>query len=188
MPISRTIARGVTLAVLAALAFGITTPFVAWASRGVGALASACLLYAGAGAAALVMRAASGRGHAPLRSADAPRLVAIALVGGAIGPTLLVWGLQHAGATLGALLLNLEAGFTVALAWIAYREPIGRRVLTAVILMTAGGAALTLDAWTGSSWSVLGVAAVAGATLAWASDNTLTRPLAERDPLVVVVA
>jgi len=38
------------------------------------------------------------------------------------------------------------------------------------------------------TWGVAGIAAVAGATLAWATDNTLTRPLAERDPLDVVAA
>ena len=39
---------GVMLAVLAAIAFGVTTPIVAWAGRGVGPLATAALLYAGA--------------------------------------------------------------------------------------------------------------------------------------------
>jgi drug/metabolite transporter (DMT)-like permease len=35
---------------------------------------------------------------------------------------------------------------------------------------------------------VSGVIAIAAATLAWAADNTITRPLAERDPLDVVAA
>ena len=52
--------------------------------------------------------------------------------------------------------------------------------------MAAAGAALTIDAWTAASWGVAGIAAVAAATLAWAADNTLTRPLAEREPLEVV--
>jgi drug/metabolite transporter (DMT)-like permease len=54
--------------------------------------------------------------------------------------------------------------------------------------MVAGGAALTLDAWRGGGWGLVGVLAVAGATAAWALDNALTRPLAERDPLDVVAA
>src|SRR5258706_3319934 len=52
--------------------------------------------------------------------------------------------------------------------------------------MVVAGAVLVLDASRGGQWSALGVAAVAWATLAWGADTTLTRALAERDPLEVV--
>jgi drug/metabolite transporter (DMT)-like permease len=182
------LATGVVLAVFAALAFGVTTPAVAWAGQHVGPLSTAALLYAGAAGAALVMRLAGKRGQAPLRRGDLRLVAAVAVVGGAIAPTLYAWGLQHAGPTIGALLLNLEAVFTVLLARAFFREPIGHRVAVAVVLMAGGGAALTLESWTDAAWGVLGVVAVAGATIAWASDNTLTRPLAERDPLDVIAA
>lgn len=182
------IATGVLLATFAALAFGVTMPVVAWAGRGLGPFSTAALLYGGAAAAALLLRAVSPSSGAPLRRGDLRRVVAVAVVGGAIAPTLLAWGLQRAGATVGSLLLNLEAVFTVLLARAFFREPIGPRVAIAVAVMAAGGAALTLDASTWTSWGVVGVIAVAGATLAWAADNTLTRPLAEREPLDVVAA
>lgn len=174
------------LAALAALAFGATTPAVAWAGRGVGSFATAALLYAGAALAAVLLRAIGRRADAPLRRSDLPRVVAVAVVGGALAPTLLAWGLQRSGPTIGALLLNLEAVFTVLLARACFREPIGPRVALALAAMVAGGIALALDTWRDASWGVLGVAAIAGATAAWAADNTLTRPLAERDPLEVV--
>jgi drug/metabolite transporter (DMT)-like permease len=179
------IATGVTFAVLAAIAFGLTAPVVAWAGHGVGPLATAALLYAGAAAAAIAW---PGRGGEPLRRGDLARLVAIAAVGAAAAPSLLAWGLQRAGATTGALLLNLEAVFTVLLARAVYREAIGGRVAIAVVAMTAGGAALALDAARGGSLGLAGALAVGGATLGWAIDNTLTRPLAERDPSRVVAA
>jgi drug/metabolite transporter (DMT)-like permease len=179
---------GVTLAALAAVAFGVTTPVVAWSGRGVGPFTTAAILYLGAAAASLALRLVGRRSEAPLRRTDAGRLIAVAIAGGAIAPTLLAWGLQRSGPTLGALLLNLEAVFTVLLARAVYREPIGARVAIAVVAMAAGGAALTLDAWRSASWGLLGLAAVAAATAAWALDNTLTRPLAERDPLEVVAA
>jgi drug/metabolite transporter (DMT)-like permease len=179
---------GVVLAALAAIAFGVTTPIVAWAGRGIGAFTTAALLYLGAAGSALLLGLRGRGGEARVRRADAPRLLLVALFGGAIAPTLLAWGLQRSGPTLGALLLNLEAVFTVLLARAVYREPIGARVAVAVAAMAAGGAALTLDAWRATSWGILGLAAVAAATAAWALDNTLTRPLAERDPLEVVAA
>ena len=182
------IAAGVVLAVVAAIAFGVTTPIVAWAGRALGPFSTAALLYAGAAAASLLSRWFASTSQAPLRRGDLGRVLAVALIGGALAPTLLAWGLQRSGATLGALLLNLEAVFTVLLARAVYREPIGRRVAVAVLAMVLGGAALTLDVWSGTRWSLLGVLAVAAATAAWAADNTLTRPLAERDPLEVVAA
>jgi len=182
------IVTGVVLAAAAALAFGVTTPIVAWTGRSIGPFTTAALLYAGAAAAALVLRAIRRRSEAPLRRSDLPRVVAVAIVGGALAPTLLAWGLQRSGPTIGALLLNLEAVFTVLLARAFFREPIGGRVGLALLVMAAGGAALTIDSWRAASWGVLGLLAVAGATVAWAADNALTRPLAERDPLDVVLA
>ncbi len=182
------ITTGVLLAAIAAVAFGVTTPVVAWAGRGLGPFSTAALLYLGAAVAAGLMRAVKRRTDAPLRRSDLGRVLAVALVGGAIAPTLLAWGLQRSGPTIGALLLNLEAVFTVLLARAFFREPIGSRVTVAVLAMVAGGVALTLDVWRDTSWGLGGILAVMAATAAWATDNALTRPLAERDPLEVVAS
>jgi len=180
------IGRGATLAVLAAVAFGATMPLVAYAGRGAGPLITACLLYAGAFASALTLGLVAPSSGEPLRRAHLGRFAAIALVGAALAPTLLAWGLQRTGATVGSLLLNGEALFTVLLARALYREPIGARVAAALVLMLLGGAALVAGAATGGSWSALGAVAVAGATAAWAVDNALTRGLATLDPMIVV--
>lgn len=176
------------LAVLAALTFGVSTPVIERAGRGQGPLSTAALLYAGACASALLLARLAPAAGAPLRRAHLATLAAVGLLGAGIAPALLAWGLQRTGATTGSLLLNLEAGFTVALAWAFRGEPIGRRVLAALALMACGGAALALDAATGAAFSAAGALAVAGATLAWAADNTLTRGLAEQDPVRVVAA
>ncbi len=181
------IATGVLLAIGSAVAFGLTTPVIAWAGAALGPLTIAALLYAGAALAALAMRSGV-RGGAPLVRADLPRIVAIAVAGAAVAPVLLAWGLLHAGATAGSLVLNLEAVLTVLLAWIIYREALGRRVLVAVVLMAGGGVVLAIDAGSRSSAGLVGALAVAGATLGWAIDNTLTRKLADRDPLQVIAA
>ena len=171
---------------LAALAFGVTTPLVERAGRGLGPFSTAALLYAGACVSAFALGRLSPSSGAPLGRAQLGRLVAIAFLGAGVAPTLLAWGLQRAGATTGSLLLNLEAVFTVLLAWALYREPIGRRVVIALTLMALGGITLTLGAATSAAWSALGALAIAGATAAWALDNTQTRGLAEQDPVLVV--
>ena len=177
---------GAALAVLAALAFGATMPIVARAGRGVGPFVTAALLYAGAGGSAFLLGRLAPSSGAPLRRAQLGRLLLIALVGAGLAPTLLAWGLQRTGATTGSLLLNLEAVFTVLLARALFREPIGRRVTLALVLMVLGGLALTVDRATAAGWSVVGALAVAGATAAWALDNALSRTLAEHDPVRVV--
>jgi drug/metabolite transporter (DMT)-like permease len=181
------IATGVLLAAIAAVAFGLTTPVVAWAGRDVHPLATASLLYLGAAAVALVFLCVVPARGASLRRSDGPRLVLVAVAGGAIAPALLAWGLQRSGATVGALLLNLEAVFTILLARAFFREPIGLRVGGAVIAMVLGGVALTLESATNGDVGFSGIVAVALATAAWAFDNTWTRPLAERDPFQVIL-
>ncbi len=185
---NRPIAKGVLLAIASAIAFGSTTPVIAWAGRSAGPLTIAALLYAGASGAAMIMRIRAPASGTRLVRRDAVRVVGIALAGAAVALTLLAWGLSRAGATAGSLVLNLEAILTVLLAWLIYREPIGRRVMVAVAIMAGAGALLVLEASSRGSVGVLGALSVAAATLAWAIDNTLTRGLAERDPLQVIAA
>jgi drug/metabolite transporter (DMT)-like permease len=98
----------------------------------------------------------------------------------------LTWGLQHADATSGSLLLNFEAVFTVLLAWAFYRETIAGRVGLALAAMVGGGALLVLGGRSAIGGFGLGACAVVLATLGWALDNTLARPLADLSPLQVV--
>jgi drug/metabolite transporter (DMT)-like permease len=110
----------------------------------------------------------------------------VALLGSALAPSLFAWGVQRAGATATSLTLNLEAVFTVLLARAVHHEPIGRRAAAAVAMMLIGGIRLALDRVT--SFGLVGLLAVAAATVCWAGDNTLTRGLSDNDPLEVVAA
>lgn len=177
---------GSLLALGSAVAFGVTTPVVARAGVDVGPLTTAGLLYAGAVATALALRPFAARSGRPLVRSDASRVLLVALLGAALAPSFFAWGVQRAGGTATSLTLNLEAVFTVLLARAIHREPIGRRVGAAVVMMLIGGTMLALDRVT--SFGLVGLGAVAVATLCWAADNTLTRGLVENDPLDVIAA
>lgn len=180
---------GAVLALLAAVLFGISTPLVQRFGAGLHPFWTAALLYAGAAmTGALTLRPAAQ--EARLQRHDAPRLIAMAACGAALGPVLLAWGLAHTSGTAASLLLTLEAVCTVLLARLLYGEQMDRRVKAALALLTAGGALLVLDQThapgaAASQWA--GLMAVAGATAAWGLDNTLSRGLAERDPGQVVL-
>jgi drug/metabolite transporter (DMT)-like permease len=155
--------------------------------RGLGAFATAALLYAGAALVGLALRQPPTR-EARLRRSDMPRLLAMAALGAVIGPVALAWGLQHTSGSSASLMLSLEAAFTVLLAWRLYGETLDRRVALAMALLLAGGLALVLEQSQVGRVQLLGLLAVLAATAAWGIDNTLSRAVAERDPSQVVLA
>ncbi len=177
--------RGTLLAVAAAVLFGATTPLVRRFGVHAGPFATAALLYAGSalGGGVWLQRGAAARLAVQWR-----RIAAVALLGAALAPACLAFGLQHSGALAGALLLNCEAVFTVYLARAVYREPLGARVLLATLSMLSGGVLLALRARAGGESTALGLVAIVVATFAWALDNTLTRALADLEPREVVLA
>lgn len=179
------IVAGGTLALAAAVAFGASTPLVQRFGHGVGPFTTAALLYGGSGlASALPART----GDAPLRRADAGRLLVVTLLGAVAAPVTFAWGLQHTSGVTAALLLNLEAVFTVLLARLLWHEALGARVGLAVAAIVAGGALLVLDGRQGAIEPGWGALAVAAATLGWAGDAVIGRPLADRAPTHVVLA
>jgi drug/metabolite transporter (DMT)-like permease len=177
-------AGGLVAAVVAASLFGATTPLVKHFGAGVGAFATAALLYSGSAIGAGLP--ARRDGEPSLGRHQIGRMVLVAALGAALAPASLAWGLQHTGALAASLLLNLEVVFTVLLARVFYREPGGWRMALAVALMVAGCVLLGARAGGGGGSSALGLVAISGAALTWALDSTLTRPLADFDPSAVV--
>jgi len=175
------------LALVAAVLFGVSTPLVQKFGAGVGAFATAALLYAGAAVAGALLRQRV-ENEARVVRGDFSRLLAMAAAGAVVGPVALAWGLQRTSGTSASLMLTLEALFTAVLAWRIYRETMDRRVWAAMLLLLAGGIVLVLDQAHDGGARLWGLLAVLVATAAWGVDNTLSRRLAERDPGQVVFA
>ncbi len=178
---------GGALALLAAALFGISMPLVQLFGAGLGAFTTAALLYAGAAAVGALSRQHATR-EARLMGADFPLLLGIAASGAVVGPVAMAWGLQHTSGASASMMLTLEAPFTALLAWRIYRETMGGRVWTAMLLLVAGGVLLILNQGHAGKPQFWGLFAVVAATAAWAVDNTLSRALADRDPGQVVFA
>ena len=178
--------KGGLLALLAAALFGVSTPLVQKLGMSLGPFTTAALLYAGAALIGGLLRQPVEKEARVLRS-DLPRLLAVAIFGAVIGPVAMAWGLQRTSGTGASLMLTLEALFTAMLAWRLYGETMDRRVWVAVLLLLAGGATLVLDQSQNGSSQMLGLLAVMAATAAWGMDNSLSRPLSDRDPGQVVM-
>ena len=183
------LAPGIVYALLAAVLFGASTPLAKLLLGAVPPALLAGLLYIGAGAGLgtfRLLRPGAGGNEAPLGRADLPWLAGSVLAGGVAGPLLLMLGLARIDAAAAALLLNLEAVFTLAIAWLALGEGTDRRIVLGAGAILAGAGLLS---WSGGplagpGWGSL---AIAGACLAWAIDNNLTRRLAAADPVALTI-
>jgi drug/metabolite transporter (DMT)-like permease len=182
----------VVFALLSALLFGISTP-AAKALLGVTSPAIlAGLLYCGAGLGAAVFRRLARRTSSPradreaaLGAADLPWLAGAIVVGGIVGPLLLMVGLDRTEAATASLLLTLEGVATALMAWFIFHENFDRRIALGMACLVVGAAVL---AWSGrpALSGLLGPLAIAGACVAWGLDNNLTRKVALSDPLQIV--
>ncbi|CAB4893267.1 MAG: EamA family transporter [Actinobacteria bacterium] len=165
---------GVLAALGAAALFGAGTPIAKAFLSDTGPLMFAGLLYLGAGIGLGIWRLVRRLPKAHLVRKELGWLIGAVVCGGVLAPGLLMVGLTHMPATGASLLLNAEAVFTALIAWLVFRENIGRKVAFGMLCIVAGAAVLSWPGTAdfGSGWPIL---AVLSACLLWAVDNNLTR-------------
>ncbi len=178
--------KGAALGLLAAALFGVSAPVAKRLLGDVTPQVLAGLLFLGAGLALTVYRRVRpATTEALLERKDLPRLAVIVAAGGVAGPLLMLFGLARTSAVTAALLLNLEAPFTIALAVLAFGEHLGRYAAGATALILAGAAVLRVGPGAHRA-DTAGALLLAGACAAWALDNNLTQRLSLRDPFALV--
>ena len=180
---------GIWAAMGAAILFGLSTPIAKLLTGQASPLLLAGLLYTGSGVGLsllLMVRAmVSGRAGIVLpRRADLGWLLGATLFGGAIGPYLLMYGLQVTDSASASLILNLEGVFSALLAWFVFKENFDRRIALGMTLIVAGGVVLSTSA-VFHVGGLVGPLAIAGACLAWAIDNNFTRKVSINDAMSI---
>jgi drug/metabolite transporter (DMT)-like permease len=177
---------GVLTALLSAALFGISAPLAKLLLGEVSPWLLAGLLYLGSGLGLALVRLVRRSNEAGLGRHDLPWFGAAVLAGGVVGPVLLVFGLAQSSASEAALLLNLESVLTLAIAWIVFKENVDRRLAVGAAAIVAGAVVLSWPKDTTVGLS-LGPVLIAGACLAWAIDNNLTRKVAAADPMQIAM-
>ncbi len=173
-------------ALASAALFGASTPLAKLLVGEVQPLALAGLLYLGSGIGLLawfLLRKREERAT-NLSRADLPWLAGAILAGGVVGPALLMYGLTRTDGATASLLLNLEAVLTASIAWIVFRENVDRRVFLGMVAIVAGGVVLSWDEMPRGG-GLTGPLLIAGACLAWAVDNNLTRRVSGGDAVTI---
>ena len=183
--------QGVAYALLAALLFGVSTPFAKLLLSDTPPVLLAGLLYGGSGVGLGVWlglrRRLQPRDRPPgaaWHGSEVLWLAGAIAAGGVLGPVMLMAGLARMPAASASLLLNMEGVFTALLAWFVFRENFDRRILAGMLAIVAGGVTLAwprhvaLGGGAGAAW-------IAGACACWAVDNNLTRKVSVGDPVVI---
>lgn len=178
---------GILYALLSAALFGISAPLAKLLLGEISPWLLAGLLYLGSGLGLGLARILRHSNEAGLSRRDLPWFGAAVLAGGVVGPVLLVFGLAQSSAAQASLLLNLESVLTLGIAWIVFKENVDRRLMTGAAAIVAGALLLSWpeDASVDLSWGPL---LIAGACLAWAIDNNLTRKVSAADPMQIAMA
>jgi drug/metabolite transporter (DMT)-like permease len=176
--------RGVLRCLSAAVLFGAAAPAASTLAGEMSTLALAGLLYLGAAAAVVPAMARHRTDVNAVRAGWRPLGIAV-VFGGAVGPVLLVAGLARTSAMTGSLLLNVELVATMAIAALAFREHLGRRLLGAAALVAAAGVLLVWQP--GAAFDVGGLLIV-GACACWGIDNSVTARIDQFSPEQITFA
>jgi drug/metabolite transporter (DMT)-like permease len=184
----------IVFAILAAILFGLSTPFAKLLLNNIPPIALAGLLYLGAflglGSYVVVRRIASGRrisSNSALRKADLPWLAGAILSGGILAPVSLMIGLTLISGFSASLLLNMEGVMTSIIATMLFKENLGRRLIISLVCVTAAGVLLSWDPSLGT-WNIAGLTLLIVAGFGWGLDNNLTRNICGRDPVQIALA
>jgi len=163
----------IAMALLAAALFGAATPASKWLLAEFTPFQLAGLLYLGGGVGAMATALREGGLRLPPRAdrKNRIRLCGAVVVGGVLGPTLLLGGLHLASATSVSLWLNLELAATAVLGAVFFRDHLGPAGWLGVVL------SLTASTLLSSAAGLAGLGAgslVLLACICWGFDNHLT--------------
>ena len=180
--------KAVLYAILAAICYGAGTPLSKPLLYGLSPYVMASLLYLGAGIGMLIVRGVQRKTapqrEAPLVRRELPYTAAMIALDIA-APVLLMRGLDLSNPATVSLLNNFEIVTTTMIAFMIFKEAIGRRALFAIGLITIASVLLSVKDFGLLSFST-GSIFVLLACLCWGIENNCTRKLSLRDPLQIV--
>ena len=183
-------ARAVLFAVLAAALFGICSPVSKLLLADLKPTFMAALLYLGAGTGMLSVHMAGAlRGkpqtEAKITKKELPYIIAMILLD--VGaPIFLMLGLTMTTASTASLLNNFEIVATSSIAMLFFKEPLGKRMWLAILMITISSIILSVEDFHSLSFST-GAVFVLAACLCWGVENNCTRMLSLKDPLQIVI-
>lgn len=179
-------------ALSAALLFGSSAPVAKLMLGDIQPIPLAAFLYLGSGIGLFVLKIfQSLRGNnknteASIKKEDLKWLIGAVFAGGVIAPIILMYSLKNTPATTASLLLNFEGVSTTLIAFLIFKEAVGKRIWLAVTCITMASILLSWD-FSGQWGFSIGALGVLSACFMWGLDNNFTRNISAKDPLLTVI-
>ena len=182
--------KAIFYAILAAALYALNAPVSKLLLQNVPPTMMAGLLYLGAGIGMALMgfvRSQTGHGKQELQltKKDLPYTLGMVALDIA-APIFLMIGLTRTTAANASLLNNFEIVATSLIALLVFREKIGKRLWTAIGLITLSSILLSVEDASSFQFS-FGSLFVLAACICWGLENNCTRCLSKSDPLEIVV-
>jgi drug/metabolite transporter (DMT)-like permease len=178
-------------ALLSATLFGISTPLSKILVGDISPVFLVSFLYLGTALGMFLLgkivksRHSSLSGEAGIQNNDVPGLILAILTGGVIAPILLMSSLEITPAATASLLLNFEGVATMVIAFVVFREQVGKRIWIALGIITLASILLSWNPNASFGLSV-GALGILLACVFWGIDNNATRNISGKDPLTIV--
>ena len=180
------------LALLAALLFGASAPFSKLLLIDFKPIQLAGFLYLGSGLGLSLIKLFQvtlfkhENYEAKINKNEIKWLAGAVICGGILAPIILMMGLSRTPASTTSLLLNFEAVSTAIIAFIFFKEQIGKKLWLSIMLITIASIILSLDL-TGKWGLSIGSIGILIACVLWGLDNNFTRNISMKDPYIIVI-
>lgn len=170
-------------AVLAALLYALSTPFLKLTLAVVEPVFLAGLLYFGAGVGMLLMCMFT-KESLPFAKKQYPYVIGMILLD-VLAPILLLYGLRLSVAENAALLNNFEIVATSVFAFFIFKEKISIRLRYAIVIITLASILLSIENLQSSLSFSFGSVLIILATMVWGLENNFTRNLSDNSPIKI---
>lgn len=170
-------------AVLAALLYALSTPFLKLTLTVVEPVFLAGLLYFGAGVGMLLMCMFT-KESLPFAKKQYPYVIGMILLD-VLAPILLLYGLRLSVAENAALLNNFEIVATSVFAFFIFKEKISIRLRYAIVIITLASILLSIENLQSSLSFSFGSVLIILATMVWGLENNFTRNLSDNSPIKI---
>ncbi|MCT8977455.1 EamA family transporter [Clostridium sp. CX1] len=183
--------KSVIQILLAAALFGSSAPISKLLLGKIEPIPMAAFLYIGSGLGIFIFKQIEGvlnkrsEQEAPLRKKDIPWLLGAVSFGGVFAPIILMNSLQSTPASTASLLLNFEGVATTLIAAALFKESIGKRIWTAILIITLSSIVLSWDF--SNQWGISpGSLGIVAACFCWGMDNNFTGKISLKNPFSIV--
>jgi drug/metabolite transporter (DMT)-like permease len=182
--------KAIYFAIMAAALYAVSSPVSKLLLKKVPPTLMASFLYLGAGIgmciAGLIRKGkCKKKAEAGLTKSELPFIIGMVVLDIA-APIFLMAGLNRTTSANVALLNNFEIAATSVIALLIFKEPISKRLWSAISLITISSVILSVEDTSSFSFSI-GSIFVLMACICWGFENNCTRKLSVKDPLEVVV-